>query len=282
MIIDKMSTIQKTYRYQLKPCKQIENLLLKAAGCARYVYNYGLNKIKIALNSKTGIPTYKELANELPVLKRCTETSWLKEVHSQILQQSLKDLDRASKNFFNKIKKKQNPGKLRFKIKNQNDSFRYPQSIKCQNNKVYLPKIGWVKYINTQDINGTIKQANIKRELNQWFINIVCEIDIDISKVTINKDRAVGIDLGLSTLAYCSNGQIIENPRFLKKSLKKLRKEQKKLSRCKKTSKNREKQKLKVAKIHCKARNKRKDYLHKITTLLVKNHDLIAVEKRNG
>ena len=134
------------------------------------------------------------MANLLPQLKLNEETKWLNNVHSQPLQQKLKELDLAVKQFFNKIKKKEKAN-LHFKKKDQGDSFRYPQSIKCENNKAYLPKIGWVKYRASQEIEGTIKQATIKKEGDCWYICIVCTIDKEVSKAKLDKNRAIGIDL---------------------------------------------------------------------------------------
>lgn len=269
--------IQKTYKFRLNPTKREAELFAQFSGCARYVYNYGLSLIKKALEAKTKIPSYKELANLLPALKSHEGTKWLKDPYSQILQQKLKDLERAVKSFFDKLKAKQKAN-LHFKKKGQGDSFRYPQFIACENSRVYLPKIGWVSYLASQDIEGKIKQATVKKEDDHWYVCIVCTIEKEIIAVNLDPNNAVGIDLGLLHFAYTSDNNVIENPQFLKQSLWKLKRVQKAHSRAIKGGKNRKKLTKKIAKIHLKIRNQRADFLHKITTTLVKNHDIIAVE----
>ena len=273
-----MKTIQKTFSYRLKPSSSQQVLLAQFAGAARFIYNFGLAQIKAALESGSKLPTFVTIANQLPLLKKATETMWLSEIHSQILQQALKDLEKGIKYFFVQRKKKKNVGFPRFKKKGIKDSFRYPQGFKCEDGKIYLPKIGWVAYYDSRPIEGTMKQVTIKRQGKHWYIHIICTIEKNIELVPIIPEKAIGIDLGLTHYAYLSTGQAIENPRFLKRDLKKLRKVSKSLSRKKKGSNNRKKAAQKVGKLHQTIKNKRNDFLHKLSTSLVKNHDIIAVE----
>jgi len=273
-----MKVIQKTFSYRLKPSKNQSSLLAQFAGSARYIYNFGLALIKEALDNEQKVPQYVDIANMLPKLKEDPETEWLKKVHSQVLQQSLKNLENAFKHFFRRLRNKERPGFPRFKKKGDNDSFRYPQGTKCENSKVFLPKIGWVKYNNSRPIEGLIKQATIKREGQHWNIHIVCEVEIKVNKVPLIADTAVGIDLGLKSFAYLSDGQVIENPGFLKKDSKKLRRLQRQFSRKKKGSNNQKKYREKLSKLHRSIKNKRKDFLHKHSTNIAKNHGVVAVE----
>lgn len=217
----------------------------------------------------------------LPNLKKTPETSWLKETHSQILQQALKDLDKAFQHFFRRLKGKEKPGFPKFKKKGDKDSFRYPQGFKFASGKIFLPKIGWIKYYDSRPIEGIVKQVTVKREADSWNIHVVCEIQVKVSRPLASVENSVGIDLGLSNFAYLSNGEVIQNPTFLKNDLKKLRRYQRQFSRKKKGSNNREKFALRIARLHMRVRNKRKDFHHKLSTQIAKNHGVVAVEDLN-
>ena len=221
------------------------------------------------------------MTNQLPQLKEALETQWLTEVHSQILQQSLKDLDGALRHFFRRIKKKLKSGFPRFKCRGVKDSFRFPQGVKCLHGKVYLPKIGWVSYYNSRPIEGDIKQAVVKRHGDRWFVHIVCSIGIEIPSKNPPYENVLGIDLGIKQLAVFSNGDVIENLHFLKVDLKRLAKTQRSLSRKKRGSKNRKKSAKRVGKAHRRIANKRKDHLHKISTQIIESQDVIVVETLN-
>ena len=274
-----MKTIQKTFSYCLKPTNAQTVLLKQHAGAARFIYNWGLNLVKKALEAKEKMPSYKELANRLTHLKKVPETHWLYEVHSQILQQSLKNLESAWQHFFNRTQK--NQGFPRFKCMGVKDSFRFPQSIKCLNGKVYLPKIGWVAYRDSRPIDGIIKQATVKRRGEKWLVNIVCEIVLHIPNKKVSQNKVIGIDVGIKELAVLSNGEIIENPHFLKNDLTRLAPLQKAHSRKKLGSKNRKKSAIKISKLYSYIASKRKDYIHKATTKIVESQDVIIVETLN-
>jgi putative transposase len=200
------------------------------------------------------------------------ETAWLGEIHSQVLQQSLKDLDSAYRHFFLRVKKGEKPGFPRFKKKGLKDSFRYPQGIKVQDGKV----------LDSRPTEGEVLQATVKREGEHWFVCLACEVELpDPASIPVTENRAVGIDVGLKTFAMLSDGTEIENPRFLAKALAKLRKAQRRLSRKVKGSNNRKKQAVKIARLHAGVKNCRKDFAHKSSTAIVKNHDVIAVEGLN-
>ena len=278
-----MKIIQKTFSYRLKTTSIVSQVFAQYAGNARFVYNYGLALIKKALEEKSRLPRYSELAHLLPRLKQEEATAWLSHTHSQVLQQSLKDLDNSIQQFLRGVKKKAKVkrGFPHFKKKGIQDSFRYPQGIRCHESKIFLPKIGWVKYIDTRPLEGQIKQATIKREHQHWFIHIVCTIAQEIKLVPFSEDNAIGIDVGLLSFAHISNGQTIANPRFLSHELKHLRSLQKAYARTQKGSNNRKKLVERITRVHSKIKNKRKDFLHKVSTALVKSHDIVAVENLN-
>ena len=227
------------------------------------------------------MPTYTDIANKLPYLKRSAETVWLKEIHSQVLQQALKNLESAFKHFLRRLQNKEKPGFPRFKKKGDNGSFRYPQGISCENGKVYLPKIGWVNYRDSRSIEGVIKQATIKREGIYWNIHIVCEIELNVKKVPISENDAIGIDLGIKNFAYFSDGQIVENQKILNTYLKKLAFLQRQYAHKKKGSNNQKKTGVKIAKLYRLIKNIRKDFQHKLSTHIAKNHGVVAVENLN-
>ena len=274
--------IMKAFKYRLKPTALQRQWFINFAGMTRYVYNYGLGCIKKAFDQKIPLPTFKDLAYDLPPMKKSPDTCWLKEAHSQILQQALKDLEQAIKHFFRRLKKKNgNPGFPKFKKKGIRDTFRYPQGVKVQDSRCYLPKIGWVRYYDSRPLEGEIKQVTIKKEGEHWFVVIICQLMADIKPVIPVEAKVVGIDLGLKIFAYLSDGSSIENPAFLKKALVKLRILQRRHSRTQKGSKNRSKLRQKLIRLHTFIKNKRSDYLHKVTTELVKNHDALVVEDLN-
>jgi len=218
-----MQVIQKTFSFRLKPTTIQAILLAQFAGSARFIYNFGLALIKEALDKKQTVPSYTDIANKLPFLKRSPETAWLKEVHSQVLQQSLKNLESAFKHFFRRLRSKEVPGFSRFKRKGDKDSIRYPQGVRCENSKLYLPKIGWMSYKDSRPIEGIIKQVTIKRDGLHWNVHIVCDIVKEIVQAPLSVNTAIGIDLGIKTFAYLSTGYSINNPKYLNGGLAKLR-----------------------------------------------------------
>jgi putative transposase len=212
---------QRTYSYRLEYTKQQRVLFNRYAGCARFVYNHALSLIKAALERGERPPSCVDIDKLLPKLKRSEEKAWLKEPHSQVLQQSLINLRHGLIAHY-----KDETGKVgfpHFKQKGKNDSFRFPQGVKLENEQVFLPKIGWVKMRYSRPIEGTIKQATVKRSADHWFVNIVCLVEKDVQKVPIREERAVGIDLGLLSLATLSNGTVIPNLKFFFSQLLRLK-----------------------------------------------------------
>lgn len=270
--------IYKAFKYRLFPNSEQQEKLNKTLGCVRFIYNWGLNeKSKAYSTDKTNINCF-DLINKVTELKKQEEYNWLKDVHSQTLQMSLRNLDNAFTNFFKK--KSKFP---KFKKKNNNQSFQYPQGIKINEGKVFLPKIGWVNYDNHRNILGEIKTVTVsKTPTGKYFVSILCDTKLlTPNKKPININTSVGVDLGIKNFAILSNGKIFENQKYLTNKLKQLRKEQRKLQRCKQGSKNREKQRIVVAKIHEKITNQRLDYIHKISYYLTENFDTICVEDLN-
>ena len=211
-------------------------------------------------------------------MKSEPETAWLKECHSQVLLYSLKKLDDCFIKFYDK--KQKYPS---YRKKTNRQSISYPQHVKLDEDKVFVPKVGWIKYDKSRDVVGRIKTTTVsKTPTNKYYISIQCEIICnEAKKEKRTKETAVGIDLGIKTFAVTSDGEVFENQKFLHKNLRRLRVEQRKLQRCKKGSKRREKQRLVIARIHEKITNQRNDYLHKLSTYLVRKYGTICMEDLN-
>lgn len=278
--------IRKAFFYRLKPKKSQLFQLANFAGACRYIYNKGLEERKKAYEEESLSLRYFDQNRNLTKLKREEKTHWLKEIHSQVLQQALKDLDQSFQNFFRRVKQKQTPGYPRFRCKGIRDSFRYPQGVKIQNNQAYLPKIGWVKFRKSREIQGTLKQTTISRRGENWYISFSCEIEIDPPKVAITEEKAVGIDVGLIHYGVLASGKsnehiVIPPPKFLKKLLPRMRVLSKRLSQKQKGSQNWKKAKRQLAKLHAKIRHARENFAHQLSTLIVKSHDIICVESLN-
>jgi len=268
----------KSFKFELNPNSTQRPILTNHFGCIRFVYNWGLNeKSKAFKESGKNISCFS-LNKRVTQLKKEQETKWLRDVHSQPLQIALRNLDNAYTNFFNK--RARFP---RFKSKKSHQSFQYPQGVKVKDNLVFLPKIGWIHFFKSRDIIGYIKTATISiTPTGRYFISITCDTGlIKPGNHVKKKETAVGVDLGIKDFAITSDNQVFENQRYLIKSLKKLRLEQRSLTRKVKGSNRRERQRIKVAKIHEKVSNLRKDYLHKVSTALVKEYDTICIEDLN-
>lgn len=268
----------KAFKYQLNPNQEQATMLNRYCGCTRFIYNWGLNeKSKAFAKDKTNISCF-ELMSKVTELKKTEQYAWLKEVQAQTLQMALRNLENAYTNFFKKKTKFPN-----FKKKSRNESFQYPQGVRLKDNNIFLPKIGWCHFFKHRDIVGEIKTVTVsKTPTGKYFVSILCNNKLEApEKQPIKKETAVGVDLGIKTFAVLSNGKVFENQKHLTNKLRVLRIEQRKLQRCKKDSKNREKQRLVVAKLHEKITNQRFDFTHKISYYLTENFDTICMEDLN-
>jgi putative transposase len=198
-----------------------------------------------------------------------------------------KDLDRAFVNFFRRVKNKEKPGYPRFKKKGLHESFRFPQGVKIKDSHVFLPKIGWVKFRKSRDVQGEVKETTILQEGEHWFVSFSCEWQKQAPQVvSIDEDRAIGIDVGLSHFATTAAGKEnrqtdIENPRFLKRQLNHLRYLSRQLSKKVKKSKNSLKARLKLSKLHARIKNLRNNFVQQLSAQMVKSHDIFCVESLN-
>lgn len=270
-----------TYKFRLYPdAKQKERLSWTLDEC-RFVYNQMLEGL-----NKQDKPNKLELQNSIPELKR--EHPELKGVYSKVLQYEVYRLFSNLRSLAKTKKKGLKVGRLRFKGKGWFKTFTYNQSgfkiVKTNNrlDKLRLSKIGEIPIRIHREIEGEIKQITIKKtNTEEWFACIMVEDDKKEIKERPEIKNPIGIDVGIKNFLTDSKGNEVENPHILKKKLKKLKKEHRRLSRKRKNSRNKEKQRIKVAKAHEKVVQQRDDFLHKISTNYINNYDCIAVEDLN-
>ena len=254
-------------------------MLARFFGCVRWVYNFFL-RVCIDTYEKTDKkPSCFDCIKMLPGLKKQEDTAWLAEADSRALQQAIIDLDRAFDNFFKR--KSQGVGYPKFKKKKMaRKSYRTTKAKIIDDSHVFIPKLGVVKARITRPVEGRITSATIKQTPSgKYFIVFTC---VDIPEPPKSKTgKAVGIDLGVASLVTTSDGQKIEGVADTRKLDKKLARQQQKLSRKKKGSNNREKQKIKVARVYEKIANKRKDHLHKVTAKIISENQVVCAETLN-
>lgn len=266
--------MEKSYRYRIYPNAKQKEIITKTFGCCRFVYNrYLAQRIELYQTNKESL-SYVKCAKAMAELKN--EFKWLYEVDSTALQSSLKDLENAYKQFF-----KTSAGFPNFKNKK---TYRYSYKSKCVNNNIRyldryikLPKLGLVKTKNKLIPQGRIVNATVSQEPSGKYYVSLCCVDVDIPPLPITKN-AVGIDLGIKKFCITSDGEVVNNPKYLKQSLNKLAKAQRKLSRKSKDSSNRNKARIKVARLHEKISNQRRDFLQKLSTQIIKENDVICLE----
>lgn len=269
----------KAYRYRLKPTKDQIILLEKHIGSCRYIYNWALN-LKIKTYEQTGKSISQfDINKQITILKK--ENEWLKEVNSQSLQGMTRNLESAFTRFF-----REKNGFPNFKSKkNPIQSFPVPQHYSADFEKgiVKLPKIGEVKAVLHRSFEGTLKTATVSRSATgEYYISILVDDEKELpEKQEFSESTTVGIDVGIKDFAILSNGEKVENPKYLKNSLKRLKVLQKRVSRKQKGSKNREKAKQRLAKLHEKISNQRNDFQHKLSFKLVSENQALAVETLN-
>ena len=265
----------KGYKFRLYPNAAQRNFINQTLGCCRFVYNYFLTVRKEAYQKDKTKITYTKTSSLMTLLKQDIEHLWLNAADSIALQQSLRDLDTAYQNFF-----KGQSGYPKYKSKhNHKQTYRtISKNIKIEGKYLNLPKIGLIKFEQSIEILGKIVNATITRSASgKYFVSLCVEEDL-ADNLKLNKGGKIGIDVGLKEFYTDNFGNTVANPKFLKRLTKKLRKEQRKLSRKIVGSKNREKQRIKVAIVHERIANARLDFLHKQTTLLCRENQTIAVE----
>ena len=261
-------------KIRLYPNTEQKQLLEQSFGNCRWLWNYSLNLMnKTYKNTGKGLSGY-EVKKLIPSLKK--EHEWLKLTYSQCLQQVCLNLGLAFNNFFEKRTKYP-----RFKSKNGKQSIQYPQNVTVLKNSLKLPKIGVVKAIIHRLVEGKIKTVTVsKNQCHQYFASVLFEVPQEKPELT-TEGKAVGIDVGLTHFAITSDGLKYDNPKFLNKHERNLKRKQQQLCRKEKGSKNRNKARKKVARVHRKITNCREDFLHKLSRRIVDENQVIVVENLN-
>ncbi|EPA6917682.1 RNA-guided endonuclease InsQ/TnpB family protein [Escherichia coli] len=261
------------FKFQLRPGGQQEREMRRFAGACRFVFNRALALQNENHEAGNKYIPYGKMASWLVEWKNATETQWLKDAPSQTLQQSLKDLERAYKNFFQK-----RAAFPRFKKRGQNDAFRYPQGVKLdqENSRIFLPKLGWMRYRNSRQVAGVVKNVTVSQSCGKWYISV--QTESEVSTPVHPSASMVGLDAGVAKLATLSDGTVFEPVNSFQKNQKKLARLQRQLSRKVKFSNNWQKQKRKIQRLHSCIAKIRRDYLHKVTTTVSKNHAMIVIE----
>ncbi|MCM3595979.1 IS200/IS605 family element RNA-guided endonuclease TnpB [Metabacillus idriensis] len=275
--------VNKAYNFRIYPTKEQETIIAKTIGCSRFVFNRFLEIWNVSYTGTGKGLTYQSCSAELTQLKK--ELLWLKEVDSIALQSSLKNLSDSYTRFF----KKQNKAP-RFKSKkNSVQSYTTKHTngnIAIIENKIKLPKLGIVRFAKSREVTGRILNATVRRHPSgNYSVSVLTETEVLPKPKT---GSSVGVDVGLKHFAILSDGTVFENQKHFRKLEKKLVKAQRILSRRKESAlkrtcklddeKNYQKQKVEVARIHEKIRNARSDYLHKVSSEIIKNHDVIGIE----
>ena len=265
---------RKAFRYRLYPNQEQQVKLTVQFGHARFVYNWGLAKRKDYYREHGKGLGYFALKRAVTDLKRQPDYAWLKEADSQVLQAKVEDLDRAFANFF-----EHRAGYPRFKKRHASQSIRYPQRFKFDRNRVYLPKVGWVKVVLHRPLEGKAKSATVsKTKSGEYYVSVLCEIEATVQP---NGKPPVGVDLGLTHFATLSTGEKVEHPKYLRQAERRLKKLQRSLSRKQNDSSNRNKARLLVARQHEHVARQRADFLHKLSHRLVNEHGLVKLEDLN-
>lgn len=259
----------KAFKYRIFPTEPQKELIAKHIGHSRFVFNLALETKNAAyIGAKHNYSAF-DLVKQLPELKK--ELPWLKEVNSQSLQQAIQNMDIAFKKFF------KGDGFPKFKSKRKGkQSFSIPQNVIVENDLLIIPKFKeGIKMSLHRPTNGTIKSATISvTPTGKYFVSILCDTNTEIpTKAPITESTTIGIDLGIKDFAITSEGEVFENPKFLRNSISKLKYVQRKFSKKKgKRTKN------KLAELHEKVANQRKDFLHKVSTKLIRENQTICLE----
>ena len=268
-----------SYKFRLYPTAAQQEQMSRNFGCCRYVYNHFLAQRQEQYKETGKAPTRFQQDKSLTTLKQ--EYPWLKEVDSTSLQATLQNLDTAFQNFFRRVKQGEKPGYPRFKSKHDHrQSYKSKcmgTNIKVLEKAVQLPKLGHVKCRVSKEVKGRILSATISRSPSGKYFVVLCCTDVEIEPLP-STGAAIGLDMGIKSFAVTSDSIEYPNHKHLSKSEKKLARLQRRLSRKTKGSKRREKARLQVARLHEHIANQRNDMIHKLSTKLVRQNDVICIE----
>jgi putative transposase len=263
------------FKYELMPTGEQQRQMRRFAGSCRFVFNKALALQKERYERDEKKLGYAGLCKELTAWRNGSDTPWLSDAPIHPLQQTLKDLERAYTNFF--AKRADFP---RFKKKGMGDSFRYPDAkqfkIDAGNSRVFLPKLGWIRYRNSRELLGTAKNITVSSNGGKWFVSL--QTEREIVEPVHPSTSIIGIDAGITRFATLSDGSFIEPLNTFRKHEQRLARYQRAMSRKTKFSNNWKKAKAKVQKLHTRIANVRRDFLHKTSTTISQNHAIVCIE----
>lgn len=267
------------YKFRLYPNKAQIEKIQHTFGCCRFVYNYYLDLRQKKYDSDGATMNYCACSNDMTQLK--TQLPWLAEADATALQSSLRDLDNAFQNFFRRVKRGEKPGYPQFKRKRDHrKSYKSKHSgdnIAIVEDKVKLPKLGLVRCAVSKEVHGRILSATVSQSPSgKYFVSLCCT-DVEIAPLP-KTGAAVGLDVGIKSFAVDSNGTSIPNPKYYRKSEKKLARLQRQLSRKSKGGRSREKARIKVARLAEHVANQRRDMLQKLSTKIIRENDIVCLE----
>lgn len=266
--------VRRTYKYRAYLSKAVERKASFTLTRCRELYNAALQEWRDAYRMRGVSVNYYDQANQLSAIKEVRPE--YKDIHSQVLQDVLKRLDKARQAFYRRVKAGQTPGHPRFQGRNRYDSVTYPQGgWKLDGDRLTLSNIGALKLVLHRPLEGSVKTVSLKREGEAWYVCFSVEVE---AAPLPTSAEAVGVDMGLNYFATLSNGEQFTNPRYLRKSLAKLATKQQALARKVKGSHRRNKARQAVAAVHRRVRNQRADFAHKLSRQLVNRYGLIVFE----
>lgn len=271
----------KSYKYTLKPNKNQKIFFKKSFGCARFVYNWALSKRIEAYQTKKERLSCVDLCKMLTSLKKKEDKVWLSEVSNECLQQSIRNMDSAFTRFFREKK-----GFPKFKSKKDaRKSYKAINGVRIdfETNRIKLPKIGWVKFYKNRTFEGKVGTVTVsKNATGKYFVSVLVDDGIEKPlKPNIEYNTSIGIDVGIKDFAVLSNGCVYANPKYLEKAEKRLKVLQRRFSKKKKGSNRREKARLKLAKAYEKVTNCRTNFIHQITSRIIRENQTIIIEDLN-
>ncbi|WP_150125245.1 RNA-guided endonuclease TnpB family protein [Aquaspirillum sp. LM1] len=260
------------FKFELQPNGEQQRNMRRFAGSCRFVFNKALALQQERREQGEKKLSYAGLCKVLTEWKAQPETIWLKETHSQPLQQKLKDLERAYVNFFEK-----RADFPRFKKKGMGDSFRFPQGCKLEqtNSRIFLPKLGWLRYRNSRPVLGDVCNVTVSQSGGKWFVSIQTRREVETEQP---QGGIVGLDMGIARFTTLSDGSHYDPLNSFKKHQQRLKRYQRRMARKVKFSANWKKAKAKVTQVHIDIGNARKDYLHKASTIISQNHAIVCIE----
>lgn len=271
----------KAYRYRLNPTESQRIFFEKSFGCTRFVYNWALNmRIEAYQKDKTRIG-WVDICKRMTELKKQEDTVWLNEVSTMSLQSSIRNMDAAFTRFFREKK-----GFPKFKSKKEpRKSFQFVQqvSIDFERNRIKFPKVGWVKFFKNRTFEGKIGTVTVSKNASgRYYVSVLVDDGKELpAKAPIEYDTAVGIDVGIKDFAVLSNGQVYANPKYLEKSEQRLKVLQRRFAKKQEGSNRRERARIQLAKQYERVRNCRTNFIHQVTSRIVRENQTIIIEDLN-